>query len=222
MNTCARLESTSATGRIHLSEETARLLERMGKAGWLQKREDKVAAKGKGTLNTYWLNLKLDHHHHSSGSSDRSASAPSDGVEEVSASRGGTEKGLNAKPLSQDSLNRLVEWNVELLLPMIRQIIVRRESKASRVARRTSVYESKELLKQSIPLDEVKEIITLPELDHDAALKEKNPDDVQLPDEIVGQLRSLVMCVATLYRNNFFHNLYVRNLVLLHLLKDAC
>ncbi|KAL7505956.1 hypothetical protein ACHAXN_003317 [Cyclotella atomus] len=54
INTASRMESTGQAGKIQLSEETAELLRMDNKGSWLKKREDKVAAKGKGTLQTYW------------------------------------------------------------------------------------------------------------------------------------------------------------------------
>lgn len=58
MNTASRHESTGMPGRIHLSKETANLLREAGKEMWLQTRQDKVLAKGKGELETYWLNVQ--------------------------------------------------------------------------------------------------------------------------------------------------------------------
>lgn len=55
VNTASRMESTGQPGRIQVSEQTARELERLGKKHWLTEREDKVQAKGKGDLTTYWL-----------------------------------------------------------------------------------------------------------------------------------------------------------------------
>lgn len=54
INTASRMESTGQAGKIQLSEETAELLRIDNKGSWLKMREDKVAAKGKGTLRTYW------------------------------------------------------------------------------------------------------------------------------------------------------------------------
>ena len=51
----ARMESTGQKGRIQLSQETADLLVKAGKGSWLEERRDMVEAKGKGTLQTYWL-----------------------------------------------------------------------------------------------------------------------------------------------------------------------
>ena len=57
MNTTARIESTGKKNRIHISKETADLLKEAGKSHWVSLREDKVHAKGKGELVTYWLNV---------------------------------------------------------------------------------------------------------------------------------------------------------------------
>ena len=60
VNTCSRVETTGQSGRIHLSHETARQLIETGKARWVKKRKDLVTAKGKGTMQTYWLQSELE------------------------------------------------------------------------------------------------------------------------------------------------------------------
>ena len=55
VNTAARMESTGMAGRIQVSHSTAHYLVAQNKEHWLQRREDSVAAKGKGVLETYWL-----------------------------------------------------------------------------------------------------------------------------------------------------------------------
>lgn len=59
VNTAARMESTGVKNMIQASEETADLLIEAGKQHWVQKREDIVHAKGKGTLSTYWSESNL-------------------------------------------------------------------------------------------------------------------------------------------------------------------
>jgi class 3 adenylate cyclase len=56
MNTASRMESTGVKNRIQCSEATAEYLVEAGKASWLAKREDAVHAKGKGVVETYWVN----------------------------------------------------------------------------------------------------------------------------------------------------------------------
>jgi Adenylate and Guanylate cyclase catalytic domain len=53
----ARMESNGERNRIHCSLETAQLLEHAGKAAWIQPRETLIHAKGKGTLQTYWVDF---------------------------------------------------------------------------------------------------------------------------------------------------------------------
>ncbi|KAL3797244.1 hypothetical protein HJC23_004536 [Cyclotella cryptica] len=61
INTAARIESTGEPNKVHLSSETAELLEIAGKRHWVVPRDKSVSAKGKGELKTFWLKmLKLE------------------------------------------------------------------------------------------------------------------------------------------------------------------
>ena len=51
----SRMESTGAPGRIQISQSTADLLVARGKGHWLTAREDKIVAKGKGEMQTYFV-----------------------------------------------------------------------------------------------------------------------------------------------------------------------
>jgi class 3 adenylate cyclase len=55
VNTAARMESTGAASKIQLSSDTANLIMAADKTHWIRKRKEEVMAKGKGTLQTYWL-----------------------------------------------------------------------------------------------------------------------------------------------------------------------
>ena len=54
------MESNGIKGRIHVSESTATELIAMDCSSWLTPREDKVHAKGKGLMQTYWLLVPED------------------------------------------------------------------------------------------------------------------------------------------------------------------
>jgi hypothetical protein len=54
INTASRMESTGQAGKIQISDETAELLRIDNKGSWVTKREDKIVAKGKGSLQTWW------------------------------------------------------------------------------------------------------------------------------------------------------------------------
>jgi class 3 adenylate cyclase len=55
VNVASRMESTGEGGKIQVSQATADLLLADGKGKWLEKRKDLVAAKGKGEMQTYWV-----------------------------------------------------------------------------------------------------------------------------------------------------------------------
>lgn len=59
VNMASRMESTGMPGRIQVSQETADELVARGKSHWLSLREDKVEAKGKGLLNTYFVSTEV-------------------------------------------------------------------------------------------------------------------------------------------------------------------
>ena len=57
VNTAARMESNGVKGRIHVSQATADELSNAGKAAWLTAREEKIVAKGKGSMQTYFVTV---------------------------------------------------------------------------------------------------------------------------------------------------------------------
>ena len=49
------MEATGISNLIQISQETANLLSSVGKGHWITEREDRITAKGKGELKTYFL-----------------------------------------------------------------------------------------------------------------------------------------------------------------------
>ena len=60
VNTAARMESNGQKGRIHISESTAELLKAAGFSSWIVPREGRIEAKGKGSMQTYWIGAEAD------------------------------------------------------------------------------------------------------------------------------------------------------------------
>jgi len=58
VNTASRMESNGIKGRVHCSESTAIEIRKAGLEHWLTEREDKITAKGKGIMDTYWIGMK--------------------------------------------------------------------------------------------------------------------------------------------------------------------
>ena len=100
------MESTGKRNLIQISEATADLLIDAGKGQWITPRQDPVEAKGKGVLNTFWLNPGNNQDHDMSSSSDR--------YDEIAGSGSfGQAELMMYKSLKS---SRLVEWMVEMLL----------------------------------------------------------------------------------------------------------
>jgi Adenylate and Guanylate cyclase catalytic domain len=200
MNTTARIEETGEGGRIHVSHETAALIMEGGKGLWLEKRIDTVTAKGKGDLETYWLTC-----------SNR------DGGSVVSGDAGTKDIGvvcdLNVNHGYQDidaRTSRLINWIVISMAKLLRNIVARRNALVILDGQETATPKSVPGLPAGKTyLDEVKEIIHLPDFDPKAYRKEEDPETIQLPEEVIDQLKDYVTCIATMYRRNSFHNFEV-------------
>lgn len=78
INTASRMESNGLPGKIHVSQAFADEMIRHGHESWLVEREDKIHAKGKGLMTTYWVNVVST----KSTASVASSSAPSIGFAE--------------------------------------------------------------------------------------------------------------------------------------------
>lgn len=211
VNTTARMESNGMRNKIHISQETADLLVGAGKGHWITPRAEKITAKGKGELQTYWLDLKGD-----AGKSQRSGSSESDGDahSEIALDEpiGADVAEASAAKPSAGKHQRLVDWNTDILLRLLREITARRE--ASVEERRESTanvsrlrnLEQGDIHKRDTILDEVEEIVNLPKFNTSALKVQRDPEMVDLGEDVFNQLRDYVATIAAMYRDNSFHN----------------
>ncbi|KAL7564170.1 hypothetical protein ACA910_021144 [Epithemia clementina (nom. ined.)] len=207
VNTAARIEASGERNRIHLSEETAQQLVKSNKGHWVTQRTDVVQAKGKGALETFWLDPQLR----------SSPSVVSDGKQE-SATAGGIsrntrlmEVGLKPKVPSEDEkMNRLIGWNTDVLGRLLKQIIARRNAAIKlgkiRINKFNAVPQFAPQDDEMMVLDEVKEIIQLPAFDAVVVENQEDPGSIVLDPQVTDQLKDFVGTVALLYHNNPFHN----------------
>mmetsp|Transcript_31229 Transcript_31229/g.73559 ORF Transcript_31229/g.73559 Transcript_31229/m.73559 type:complete len:1201 (+) Transcript_31229:149-3751(+) len=187
VNTAARMESTGRVNKIQISQATADLLTKAKKAHWLQARNEKVEAKGKGLMVTYWVEPKNRTGSVSSGTSFTRASSSQE------------ETFVSARVSSQTQ--RLISWNIDVLERLLKKIVARRIA----VKRESNPVEWSKPHKTVIVLDEVKEVIKLPEYDSKYYMAE-NPDSIILQPRVKFQLGEFVMAIALTYHDNPFHN----------------
>ena len=151
------METTSSRSRIQVSISTADELKKLGKARWLTPRDGTVSVKGKGEMQTYWLETKeeslkrakLAKYKNSSKSSRKKGMNASiigangdplpemapvqedqterDDDDEIWEEDDMSDDENNTKHRNMTKTQRLVEWNVEVLSYLLQQILVARQ-----------------------------------------------------------------------------------------------
>eukprot|EP00934_Nitzschia_sp_Nitz4_P003459 Nitzschia sp. Nitz4//scaffold506_size4488//37//3349//NITZ4_009244-RA/size4488-snap-gene-0.0-mRNA-1//-1//CDS//3329553613//3449//frame0 len=227
MNVCSRVESTGTAGRIQLSVECAQQLIANGKEHWLIKREEKVQAKGKGEIQTYWLGMGVcsDDRHRASSSV---SSGEMHGVFEPMEDNANAAPAALARVCPDSKASRLVDWNMQMLSDILKHIVARRKAKELELATREAtenglpVDVNVKLQRRNSPpemqieknfgfegcrpLDEVQEIIRLPEFDAAVAKRAQDASKVELEQEVMDQLHDLCANISSCYNDNWFHN----------------
>jgi class 3 adenylate cyclase len=125
MNTAARMESTGEPGKIHVSKATCNFLTASGKQHWLTTRRELVNAKGKGELQTFWVNPQRK----VSGGKQRREYLHEFKEDSISLGLDLTSDSGIWRHLSVDEIypnetevskkRRLVEWNTEVLIALL-------------------------------------------------------------------------------------------------------
>lgn len=215
MNVASRIESSGIAGRIHISHDTAESIRKCGKGHWLVKREDgRVAAKGKGDIQTYWIAKAVEDAKPISYTKYETASESGESVRSMR-SVDEIVAGQFAEQLcdAHGREDRLVDWNVTVFLDIMKHIVARRNAfkKAGLTRRFELPGDDPELLmslsmKDYLPINEVREIIALPEFNDVAEAMKEDLDTVQIPKDVIAELRSFISTIAGLYRSNPFHN----------------
>ena len=236
MNTTARMEHLGKVGHIHMTKATADEIRNQGLSSWVIPRADKIHVKGKGEMETYWLETKeqsalkrkiLKHKHASGSAVNRTVQEMAPEMAPLS------ENGDSVGPgdeedddMLDDEFNhlknltkeeRLVEWNVEILSFLIQQILACRDDvnfsnndPSSKIKDKREQGRIQKLESRigenSTVLEEFRPIITLPNIGVDDLRKRKNPHTIKLPPLVVSELRDFISEVASMYRPNPFHN----------------
>ena len=204
MNTAARIESTGMRNKIHCSHETAALLHAAGKSNWLLKRTDTVVAKGKGEMQTYWL---LTNEELASGVVHDDAAKTAAPLPIVKANAARIATGIdmsNPEEGLPPNIRRLVDWNVDVLKRLLKQVVARRIALGKQQMDPNHPLMMKTEVNigcDTYVLDEVSEIIRLP--GYTRCDRSKDPNKLELPELVTKQLRLYVASIAAMHRENW-------------------
>lgn len=155
MNTAARMESNGTKSKIHLSQESAELLMKAGKSSWIKLREDKINAKGKGELQTYWLDIgeRSDTHSTDDTRSTKDSTRADDDLEMYVPSLVADQPTLQqaAHAIPCDRISRLVDWNVDVLMRLLKHIVSNRCCNLRHQEKIASLYSVKRIMLSQTP-----------------------------------------------------------------------
>ena len=175
-----------------MSDYTANLIIASGKQMWVEARPDAIHLKGKGSMKTYFLRV--------SGAFSRAGSVidKSEGATEVDWAKASV---LSPSASVSNQTRRLVEWNTESLLRLLQHVVASRGS-----SKQTKSAGAKKLLPTHAPLEEVVEVIALPQFNLKTACNRVDPETIDLGPAVKEQLYSYISWLASAYKTNPFHN----------------
>jgi hypothetical protein len=194
MNVASRIESTGEKNKIHLSKETARLLPQY----MVTRREGVVILKGKGPQETFWLTLPSE----SSGSyassmSDESGNI-SDSRDHVDGERieGMCLEGILGKTKITSEMENLIDWNVDVLKPLLSAIVTHRSASRTKSAQKSEAFET-----EKVDL-KVHMVIPLPQFDENVAFNKMRQSRQNVSEGVESELHEFVTALATCYPRN--------------------
>ena len=186
MNSASRMETTGKPGRIHVSPQSAEILRQAGKGSWLEPRDVQIFVKGKGRLQTFWLNKERQ----------KSEENSSEKLSEEG------ELTLKLPSAAPDKVDRLISWMVEAMSLHLKQLMARRRTTSSP---RMNVSSRVSMIQFGKPLHAVKDVIPFCKFDSNGTL-ERNVESIVLEEKVIIQLTNLVKSIAGMYHDNPFHN----------------
>ena len=216
MNTTARIESSGAGGKIHVSQECADELIKFNKDSWVVPRKEQVHAKGKGILRTFWLRIHDDDVDSDSGETVSSDDTGSDHEQSNSMVKLDLTAPQTVQPtwtkdmesIGHDKTNRLITWHTETLKRLLERVVAQRDARS--LYRDPDLDEGaidKKLRSGGMVFDEVAEMINLPNYDQASAEAFESLQLKELDREIVMQIREYVTAISKLYqKSNEFHS----------------
>lgn len=187
----------------------------MGKGHWTIPRTDKVYAKGKGEIQTYWMkNLQSEEDHSNDFSSlsmyGRTNNAEPASTESTRRLFSGGQIERKPQDLSTMKFDRMVTWNVDVLKHLLRQVEKRRLLLGMKPEDPETIKAVEKELSTPVSeggtaaFEEVVECIEIATFNAKANGMEQEQHD--LSEEVQKELFDYVRVMAKMYNDNPFHN----------------
>ena len=192
VSTADRMQTTGETNRIQLSKATADLVTQAGHEKWLVARTDTIAVQGKGNMQTFWIRKEV---------------AARNDFDDDFEDNDNFDDGLDydlAEIDGMSKVDRLVEWNVEVLSSLLQQIIASRGGAVRSIDELAEVEAS--IGKGATVLEEFIPIIPLKRFDANELRDRLDPRDIDIGDAVKSQLRTYLSMISLMYQDNPFHN----------------
>ena len=201
MNVASRMESTSLARKVQVSMETAALIEAAQKGHWLVKRQSAVQAKGLGLLETYWLNTEEVK---SQGVAPKTFVGEELENDESNVSHHWGDLALESSTFTQ-KFERLIDWNVEVLLSFLTKLGENRIDPDGHVASVNVNGKIADMGEGKSIFSEVTEVIELPPFNARSAHGSLITKYV-VSTKVRAQLWDYVSRIASMYQDVPFHN----------------
>ncbi|CAB9512119.1 Receptor-type guanylate cyclase gcy [Seminavis robusta] len=196
VNTAARMESNGQPGRVQISAQMAHVLALDGKSHWYTPRPDKITAKGKGELQTYWLQ------------DDLMGQYKRDRENKVQLQRS---LWTNLEDVTNLQQQQLIDWNIQQLEILVKKIVAINTAHQMDASRDDQMDDWGGPLHYEEPdgtiLDELK--MTTNNSGNLIPISKNtnvNYESVVLSPKVATELRDFVKAIAANFQNNPFHN----------------
>jgi class 3 adenylate cyclase len=201
VETTYQMLENGKANRIHVSVDTAELLNLAGKSDWVSPRSDLVAVKEFGNMSTFWVKPKA------CLSTVKTNTIPIDQKNDLISDGTNCKDSCSLNDISEKEFQSLVDQNTAILLRYLRAIYAKRlTSKQKRLKNIVSSWDGDIEIGSSF-IEEARETIPAADFDFKVSMNQVDPSLIEISHEVQFQLRVYVASIGTAYRReNPFHN----------------
>jgi class 3 adenylate cyclase len=203
VDTTYQMLISGKSNKIHLSVETAELLNLAGKQEWISPRNDLVVVKGKGAMSTFWIKPKacLAAKEPCKMESDTTSISDTDSDSWGEAS---VDQRMAAMKPGGDDFQNLVDWNYNILLEYLKKIQARQNLRSRKAFKKIKNLGEEIGMGDQI-IEEAQEPVKMPTFDP-KSVRKLDQMSIDLGPDIESQLRLYVSSIASTYHSNPFHS----------------